>query len=59
MKTKAYHEWLQGLEQLTRNQRIAVFIHLNVDASATALADELERNQRNACPHYQNDRLGR
>ena len=31
MKTKAYHEWLQGLDQLTRNQRQAVLIHLNAE----------------------------
>lgn len=59
MKTKAYHEWWQGLEQLTRNQRKAVLIHLNADASGAALADELEKNQGNACPHCQSDRLGR
>lgn len=39
MNTKAYREWLQSMEQLTRNQRKAELSQLNAKESKEAIID--------------------
>jgi transposase-like protein len=59
MNTKAYREWLQKVQLLTRSQRKTVLIQLNVAESHEAIVDELEQKHLHQCPHCQSERLGR
>ena len=59
MKTKAYQEWLQGMELLTPKQRRAVRIRLNLAQSLHAIINELDQKPNHKCPHCQSERLGR
>lgn len=59
MNTKAYREWLQSMEQLTRNQRKAVLSQLNAKECKEAIIDELEQKPVHSCPRCQGERLGR
>jgi len=59
MNTKAYREWFQDLERLTRSQRKSVLSQLNAVESREFIIDELENNHAHQCPHCQSSQLGR
>jgi hypothetical protein len=59
MNTKAYREWLQEMERLTRSQRKAVLGLLNAAESREAIIDEREQKPVHQCPHCQSEQLSR